>query len=313
MVVSDFVSFAMSLDSQMQRRRHNCGSTARSSDPGAPRLSLRLTNAVLSDNTTAMLAETVLRLTQNVPISSALIRDVLTAKPAALGLHVATSRTWTQQFLRSHKQPALFVTDCKKSARRISQGKNPFPPSSTDKRLAIELANVKSRASGRRSGLEVERRTVSNRRLLHKACIEEVRRGTAAGGQSSATVNHRNQTMLDTRPAKRERPEGSRQTANEYAWAIVFEKDANPKVCKNIPLALSATHNSEADDAILRKLEPSCCAEGDTAKVVRATCMINNSTISPVGRAKQLTLFLLLSEDHECEFGVRDGEQTNRR
>ena len=85
---------------------------------------------------------------------------------------------------------------------------------------------------------------------------------------------------------------------------LFFEKDANAKVCKNIPLALRATHNSEADDTNLRKLEQSCCAGGGTAKVMREICMINNSHISPVGRAKQLTLFLLLSEEHEREFGV---------
>ena len=39
------------------------------------------------------------------------------------------------------------------------------------------------------------------------------------------------------------------------------------------------------------------------AKVMRAACIISNSTMSPDRRAKQLALFPFLSEDDEREFG----------
>ena len=61
------------------------------------------------------------------------------------------------------KHPALLVTDCKRLYGAFH--KDGADPSSTDK-LASEFASVKSRASRRRSGLEVDRRTVPDRRLL---------------------------------------------------------------------------------------------------------------------------------------------------
>ena len=69
-------------------------------------------------------------------------------------------------------QPALLVTDCKSPHDALH--KERAAPSSTDKRLAIELASVKSRAYKRRGRLEVDRRTVPVCSLSHRARIEKI-------------------------------------------------------------------------------------------------------------------------------------------
>ena len=70
------------------------------------------------------------------------------------------------------EQPALLVTDCKNLYDATH--KEGAAPSSTDKRLAIELAIVKSRAAEDEADLRMASSAVPDCRLSHQARMEKV-------------------------------------------------------------------------------------------------------------------------------------------
>ena len=86
------------------------------------------------------------------------------------------------------KQPALLVARCKSLHNAIH--KEGAAPSSTDRRLAFELAICHITSNGTRSRFEVDRRTVPDYRLSHQARIEKVRRGIATSNQSGTVTGH---------------------------------------------------------------------------------------------------------------------------
>ena len=95
------------------------------------------------------------------------------------------------------KQPALLVTDCTSVHDAIH--KEGTAPSSTHKPLAVELAIFEITGHGRRSRLEVDRRTVPDCSLSHQARIEEVRRGITTSIRSRAVEKTAGGSILETR------------------------------------------------------------------------------------------------------------------
>ena len=100
------------------------------------------------------------------------------------------------------KQLALLLTDCNSLYDWID--KEGAAPSSTDERLAIQLAIVKSRETDGEVDLRWVDARYQNCSLLDEARIEEIRGSIAASDQPGAVADHDEETMLDNRRAEGE-------------------------------------------------------------------------------------------------------------